>query len=237
MPLLIDVRKLRIINVLMESGAGNVANSLESLAGLEASVAVKSLSLVTPGDIPEDLGDDEVFSATINLTEPPYGDFIMTFGEGTAESIAKHMTGSEVDGEMTQLHRSALQEMCNIFTSGFIDGMANTLGGSIEMGTPDLQQGTGRELMEDNLSHIGNDSLAVVLDSQVNVTEPGTQFEIRIFLIPDPGSFVNLIDHMDMDDIRTEELQIEDIDTGEDEQADAEEEEDLGTGHTDFEDL
>ena len=43
MPLLIDVRKLRIINVLMESGAGNVADSLESLAGLDASVAVKSL--------------------------------------------------------------------------------------------------------------------------------------------------------------------------------------------------
>ncbi|MFB6179657.1 MAG: chemotaxis protein CheC [Halorientalis sp.] len=224
MPLLIDVRKLRIINVLMESGAGNVANSLESLAGLNAEVAVKSLSMVTPSDIPEDLGDDQVFSATISLTEPPYGDFMMTFDEGTAESIAEEMTGTEVDGELTQLQESALQEMCNIFTSGFIDGMANTLGSSIEMGTPQLEHGIGRELMEANLSHVRNDSLAVVLDSQVNVTDPGTRFQIRIFLIPDPGSFVNLIDHMDMEDIRTEELQIEDIDIEEPEEPETEDE-------------
>ena len=237
MPLLIDVRKLRIINVLMESGAGNVANSLETLAGLNAEVAVKSLSLVTPGDIPEDIGDESVFSATISLTEPPYGDFIMTFNEGTAESIAEEMTGTDVGGELTQLQESALQEMCNIFTSGFIDGMANTLGSSIEMGTPQLEHGTGRQLMADNLSHVRNDSLAVVLDSHVNVTDPGTEFQIRIFLIPDPGSFVNLIDHMDMDDIRTEELEIEDVLAGEDGPDQLAEPEDLGTGHTAFEDL
>ncbi|WP_136716051.1 chemotaxis protein CheC [Halorientalis salina] len=240
MPLLIDVRKLRIINVLMESGAGNVANSLESLAGLNAEVAVKSLSMVTPGDIPDDLGDDEVFSATISLTEPPYGDFIMTFDQGTAESIAEEMTGTEVDGELTQLQESALQEMCNIFTSGFIDGMANTLGSSIEMATPELEHGTGRQLMVDNLSHVRTDSLAIVLDSQVNVTDPGTEFRIRIFLVPDPGSFVNLVDHMDMDDIRTEELQIEDIETddeGDDDGEDADDGETLGTDHTAFEDL
>jgi chemotaxis protein CheC len=211
MPLLIDVRKLRIINVLVESGAGNVAESLESLAGLDADVAVKSLSMVEPSDIPADLGDENLFSASIRLTEPPYGYFIMTFGEETARNIAEHMTGSEVDGELTQFHESALQEMCNIFTSGFIDGLANTLGRSIEMGTPEIEEGAGRELMESNLSHISNDSLAVVLDSQVDVTDPQTEFQIRIFLIPDPGSFVNILDHLDMDEIMTETPDMADI--------------------------
>lgn len=205
MPLLIDVRKLRIINVLMENGAGNVAGSLESLAGLDANVAVKSLSMVEPGDIPDDLGNEEVFSASIKLTEPPYGYFIMTFGIETARNIAGHMTGSEVDGELTQFHESALQEMCNIFTSGFIDGLANTLGRSIEMGTPELRRGRGRDLMEANLSHIHQDSLAIVLDSQVNVAETSTEFRIRIFLVPDPGAFVNVLDHLDMDEIRARE--------------------------------
>lgn len=205
MPLLIDIRKLRIINVLMENGAGNVAESLESLAGLDAKVAVKSLSMVEPADIPEDVGDDEVFAASIRLTEPPYGYFMMTFGMATARNIAGQMTGSEVDGELTQFHESALQEMCNIFTSGFIDGLANTLGRSIEMGTPELQRGTGRDLLADNLSHINHDSLAVVLDSKVDVAETDTEFRIRIFLVPDPGAFVNVLDHLDMDEVTERE--------------------------------
>ncbi|AQL43838.1 chemotaxis protein CheC [Halorientalis sp. IM1011] len=205
MPLLIDVRKLRIINVLMESGAGNVADSLESLAGLDASVAVKSLSMVEPGDIPDDLGDERLFCASVKLTEPPYGYFVMTFGMETAENVAEHMTGRAVEGELNQFHESALQEMCNIFTSGFIDGLANTLGRSIEMGTPELEHGTGRELMAANLSHITDDSLAIVLDSQVDVTEPKQAFRIRIFLVPDPGAFVNVLDHLEVEDIRTEE--------------------------------
>lgn len=205
MPLLIDVRKLRLINVLMESGAGNVAESLESLAGLEATVAIKSLSMVEPEDIADGLRDEPLFSASIKLTEPPYGYFVMTFGLPTARSIAEHMTGSEVTGELNQLHESALQEMCNIFTSAFIDGLANTLGRSIEMGTPELERGRGRELLADNLSHVTDDSLAVVLDSRVNVTDPETEFRIRTFLVPDPGAFVNVLDHLAVEDIRTEE--------------------------------
>lgn len=222
MPLLIDIRKLRIVNALMQSGAGNVANSLESLAGLDAAVAVKSLSLVTPSDIPASLDADEIHLTSISLTEPPYGDFMLTFGQATAESIAYHMTGTSVDdGKLTQLQESALEEMCNIFTSGFIDGMANTLGGSIAMGTPELENGNGQELMRAHLSHVNKDSLAIVLDSQVTLTDPGTTFQIRIFLIPDPGSFVNIIDQMDMDDIKTEELRIEDIETDESEAIDS----------------
>jgi chemotaxis protein CheC len=209
MPLLIDIRKLRVINVLMENGAGNVAESLESLAGVSADVAVKSLSMVDPGDIPDDIGDEYLYSASVQLTEPPYGSFIMTFGRETARNIAAHMTGNEVGGELTQFHESALQEMCNIFTSGFIDGIANTLRRSIDMGTPELQSGRGRDLMTEHLSHISHESLAVVLDSQVDVSDPDRAFQVRIFLIPDPGAFVHLLDHLDMDEVRTAEPELD----------------------------
>ena len=129
----------------------------------------------------------------------------MTFGMETAKNVAEHMTGRSVEGELNQFHESALQEMCNIFTSGFIDGLANTLERSIEMGTPELEHGTGRELMTANLSHITDGSLAIVLDSQVDVTEPRREFRVRIFLVPDPGAFVNVLDHLEVEDIRTEE--------------------------------
>jgi chemotaxis protein CheC len=126
----------------------------------------------------------------------------MTFDDQTAATIAEQMTGQEVDGDLNQMHQSALQEICNILTSGFIDGIANTLETTIDMETPTLERDHTDDIAEQTVSHIQMDSLSIVLDSLVDLAEQDTEFKLRIFLIPDPGSFVNLIDKLDIDEIR-----------------------------------
>jgi len=205
MPLLIDVRKLSLITELIQHGAEEVAGSLATLAGVEATVEIKSLSFVQPDDIATEMGTGEIHSARIRLTEPPYGVFLMTFSEETAAEIARLMTGTEVDGELTQMQESALQEMCNILTSGFIDGIANTLETTINMQTPTVEAADASEVADDALSHVRRDSLTIVLDSLVDIAETDVAFSLRIFLIPDPGSFVHLIDQLDRD-VETDEL-------------------------------
>lgn len=202
MPILIDIRKLTIIGKLIQHGAKNVADSLSTMADIDADISIKSLSFVEPDDIPREIGDGEYYHANIRLTEPPYGVFLMTFGDRTAAEIAGHMTGQPVEDELDQLHRSALQEMCNILTSGFIDGIANTLETTINMETPQLEYADSEEIAETTLSHIHADSLSIVLDSVVDLHEEDTEFQLRIFLVPDPGAFVNLIDKLDVDEIR-----------------------------------
>jgi len=199
MPLLIDVRKLSLITELIQDGAEEVAGSLASLAGVEARVDIKSLSFVQPGDIATEMGTGEIHSARIRLTEPPYGVFLMTFSTETAAEIARLMTGTEVEGEFTQLQDSALQEMCNILTSGFIDGIANTLETTINMDTPTVEAAAASSIADSALSHVRRDSLTIVLDSLVDIKETDVAFSLRIFLIPDPGSFVHLIDQLDRD--------------------------------------
>jgi chemotaxis protein CheC len=199
MPLLIDVRKLTVINQLIKDGATSVACSLSTLAGVDATVDIKSLSFVDPVDMPAEIGTEKTYSARIRLSEPPYGVFMMTFPSSTAREIAELMTGQPCDEEMTDFHRSAIQEMCNILTSGFIDGIANTLETTIDMGTPTLDYSGGEELSEQALSHVRMDATAIVLDSVVDVADEDTSFGIRIFLVPDPGSFVNMIDRLDID--------------------------------------
>ena len=199
MPLLIDVRKLTIINQLIKDGSESVACSLSTLAGVDAAVDIKSLSFVDPADMAAEIGSGKTYSARIRLSEPPYGVFMMTFPPSTAREIAELMTGQSCDGGLTEFHRSALQEMCNILTSGFIDGIANTLETTIDMGTPTLEHSLGAELSEKALSHVRMDATAIVLDSVVDVADSDTDFGIRIFLVPDPGAFVNLIDMLEMD--------------------------------------
>lgn len=226
MPLLIDIRKLSLITELIQHGAEEVAGSLATLAGVEASVDIKSLSFVQPDDIATEMGEGEIHSARIRLTEPPYGVFLMTFSTETAAEIARLMTGTEVDGEFTQMQESALQEMCNILTSGFIDGIANTLETTINMETPTVEAADATDVADAALSHVRRDSLTIVLDSLVDIEETDVAFSLRIFLIPDPGSFVHLIDQLDRD-VETDELtsvhtdrdDVEELDMGADVQA------------------
>ena len=199
MPLLIDIRKLSLITELIQDGAEEVAGSLASLAGVEATVEIKSLSFVQPQDIPTEMGSGHIHSARIRLTEPPYGVFLMTFSTETAAEIARLMTGSAVDGEFTQMQESALQEMCNILTSGFIDGIADTLETTINMDTPTVEDGDASTIADAAMSHVRRDSMTIVLDSLVDIKETDVAFSLRIFLIPDPGSFVHLIDQLDRD--------------------------------------
>jgi len=199
MPLLIDVRKLSLITELIQDGAEQVADSLASLAGVKATVDIKSLSFVQPSDIVTEMGTGKVYSARIRLTEPPYGVFLMTFSTETAAEIARLMTGTPVDGEFTQMQDSAIQEMCNILTSGFIDGIANTLETTIDMETPTVEANEAAAIADASFSHVRRDSLTIVLDSLVDIEETDVAFSLRIFLVPDPGSFVHLIDQLDRD--------------------------------------
>jgi chemotaxis protein CheC len=206
MPILVDIRKLTIIGKLIQHGAKNVASSLSTMAGIEADVQIKSLSFVEPADIENEMGEGEMYHASIRLTEPPYGVFVMTFDQQTAATIAEEMTGQPVeDGELNQMHQSALQEICNILTSGFIDGIANTLETTIDMETPSVEYEHTSEIADQTLSHIRMDSLSIVLDTVVDLAEEDTAFQLHIFLVPDPGSFVNIIDKLDIEDIKEKE--------------------------------
>ncbi|MDG5774927.1 chemotaxis protein CheC [Haloarculaceae archaeon H-GB2-1] len=205
MPILIDIRKLTLINRLIHDGAGNVAEALSTMAGVDANVEIKSISFVDPQDIPSEMGTGDLFAASIKLTEPPYGVFLMTFSQSTGAEIAELMTGQPVETEFNQMHESALQEICNITTSGFIDGIANTLKTTIEMRTPKLELATGEEISEETLTHIRMDALSIVLDSVVDIKDSDSEFQIRIFLVPDPGSFVNLVDKIDLSAVEAQQ--------------------------------
>lgn len=225
MPLLIDVRKLSIINQLIQSGAQNVTASLETLAGVDATVEIKSLSFVEPSDIAAEMGDGEIYGANVRLTEPPYGVFLMTFSPETAAEIAALLTNTSTDDGFNQLHESALSEMCNVLTSGFIDGIANTLETTIDFGTPELEREQARSIADDALTHVRRDSMSIVLDSVVDIADSDVAFKLRIFLVPDPGSFVHVIDQLELDRStsqpkRSKADQVEELDMSADEPVD-----------------
>jgi chemotaxis protein CheC len=194
-----DVRKLQVINELIKEGATGAADSFSALAGIDTTVDIQNLSFVDPSDLPNEIGTKKLYNARISLSEPPYGVFMMTFSPSTAAEIAELMTQKPCDNGMSEFHRSAIQEMCNILTSGFIDGIANTLDTTIDMGTPTVDYTRGDKLAQEALTDTQRKTVAIVLDSVISVVDSNRDFNIRVFLIPDPGSFVNMMDMLDLD--------------------------------------
>jgi chemotaxis protein CheC len=103
--------------------------------------------------------------------EPLYGVFVMTFDDHTAAAIAERMTGQAVDGNLNRMHQNALQEIRNILTSGFIDGIVNTLETTIDTETPTPERDHTDAIAEQTASHIQMDSLSLVLDSLTDLAE------------------------------------------------------------------
>jgi len=110
------------------------------------------------------MGQGKQYRLQIDVTSPPYGIFLLTFSEDTAEKVAEMMTGQPVEGgEFTDMQFSALKELSNVLTSGFIDGWANALDTTIEIGTPALDRSKGDEIADEVVSHIHEDSLSIVI--------------------------------------------------------------------------
>lgn len=122
MPLLVDNQQLTIINKLVRDGASNVASSFGALAGVDTTSQIRCLSFVDPEDLPDEMGSDETYVASVQLAEPPYGTVLLTFSPEAAEVVAKLVTGQSIKGDLSEIHQSGLQEMCNICMSGSITG-------------------------------------------------------------------------------------------------------------------
>ena len=61
MPLLVDVRKLTVINRLVRDGRENVASSVGTLTGVETDVEVKCIAFLDPDDVADEIGRERVY--------------------------------------------------------------------------------------------------------------------------------------------------------------------------------
>jgi chemotaxis protein CheC len=196
MPLLVDIRQLSVINAFVRRGATNVADAIQQLTGTPMQIDIRSLCFIDPADLPAQVGDDQTYVGTVQLTEPPYGVFMLTFSADTARDVAALLSNEPVTGSLSALHRSSLQELCNICTSEFIDGLANALETTIDMGAPELTKRHDGQI-RDQVSHIEGEAVAIVLNSVVTVPERDRTLDLYAYLIPSPGSLVNLLDAID----------------------------------------
>lgn len=205
MSLEVDVRKLELFNNVSKEGSRKVADSLSQMSGMDAEIKVSKINLLHMDDVKTHIGEQVAVGIHVELTDSPYGYVLFLLDPQDSKQLAQSMIpgGSDDDSEgFTDMERSAIQEIGNIMTSGYIDGWANVLNTSIGMGTPTFTYGPSNQIIE-KMGGWPDDEIAFVLDSQIYAS--GTDVDLTVYTFPQLKDLVDLVKQIDIDtDVETD---------------------------------
>lgn len=191
----IDIRRLQTVNELARAGAATVAEDLSQLTGVDAEMAITKINVIDVEDLGAHLGAHKHVGVNVPLTEPPHGSVLVLFDDGSARRVARTLTGrvESARGGYSDLERSAIREVGNIMTSGFVDGWANVLGRSIDISTPNLFRASGDDIVAHCVDP-GEREIAMVFDATLSA--PDADVEAKIYSFPDVEEFVAMLNDM-----------------------------------------
>jgi chemotaxis protein CheC len=200
MSLKVDVRKLELFNKISKEGTRKVADSLNQMTGIDAEIKLSKLNFLHVDDVKTHLGSETQVGIHVELTEPPYGYVLFLLAPAESKKLARLVlpgddAGSD-GGGFSDMERSAVQELGNIMTSGYIDGWANVLDTTIGMSTPTFTYGPSHKIIE-KMGGWPDEEIVFVLDSQI--TAAGTDIELTVYTFPQMRALVDLVQQIDVD--------------------------------------
>jgi chemotaxis protein CheY-P-specific phosphatase CheC len=180
----VPLDKLSVFNEMTREGAKKAADNVTTMTGIDTDVDVSRLSFVPIEDVPTSIGDDEYVGVVTEFEGLPSGYIAFLFDEGSAYTIVDSMLPTEPSPGWGEMERSAIVELGNIMTSGFIDGWANVLETTIDHEPPQFVRDMGSSIMSPVAGRLGaQQRYAFLIDSTVRT--PGDEFNCEIYAVPD----------------------------------------------------
>ena len=167
---------------MVTEGSGQASADLTAMTGIDTNVDVSRLSFVPIESIPMQLTDEARQGVVLEFTGTPSGYIAILFDPDSAESVADAlMPGMDADPAMRQ---SAIQEIGNIVTSGFLDGWANSLETTIDISTPTYVDDIGSAIVDPLVTELAQtQEYAFLIDSAI--ATPDETFTCDIYALPD----------------------------------------------------
>ena len=200
MSLMIDIRKLGLFNKMAKEGGNTVANHLSQMTGMETEMEITKINFIDIPDIKTHIGDEKQIGISIEMVEKPHGYILFLFNARSAKDLAHGMIGDmgETDPNasgFTDMERSAIQEIGNIMTSGFIDGWANVLDTTIDISTPNFTFGPGSGMVDQLVGDRDNE-MALMFDSRVHALE--SDINVKVYTFPELEELVGLMQEIEV---------------------------------------
>jgi len=187
--------KLSVFSDLTREGTETAAQRVTTMADMETVADIAGVSFTPIDDITGHL-EGTFVGTTVEFGGTPSGFLVILFDEVSATNIADAMlpTGGDND-EFTDMHRSAIQELGNIMTSGFIDGWANVLQTSVEHSPPEFVDDVEMALLEIVTEQLGPfQTHGFVIKSTMRTDD--IDFRCEILAIPNEEELSTALDEL-----------------------------------------
>jgi chemotaxis protein CheC len=191
----IDVRKLGSSNRMAKEGGNTVASHLGQMTDVETEMEITKIDFVDVPDIETHVGDETWIGSSVELVEPPHRHVLFLFNAASAKELARGTIGDMADSPQPEegfsdMERSAIEEIGNITTAGFIDGWANVLETPIDMSMPTFTDGPSSGLI-DELVGQRDDEVALGFESHVHGLD--ADVDVTVYPFPELEELVELM--------------------------------------------
>ena len=191
----IPLEKFEVFNEMTKSGAEKAATNITTMTGLETAVEINRMSFVPIEEVPASVGDRRYIGTVMEYEGSPSGYLAILFDRPSAEAVVDALVPVETDGEWSEMEQSAMKEIGNIMTSGFIDGWANVLETSIDHSPPTFVSDMGASIMSPVVGRMARtQEHAFLLDSMIR-TDNGI-FRCELFALPREDELREVLDKL-----------------------------------------
>jgi len=196
----LDVNALGTFYRMAREGAGLAAGRLTSMTEVQTRVGVTKLNFMRGSEIRAEIEDgSEKVGVRVELSAGLEGHSIIIFDRDAARKVVQTLVNEVASDEFDEMDQSAVTEVGQIMTNGFIDGWADVLGTVIDVSTPDFIEGETAEPFFGDLDTAPSDEdLALLFRSQIEAV--GTEIGYKHYLLPEHDSMSEILERQRDDD-------------------------------------
>ncbi|MFC7079989.1 chemotaxis protein CheC [Halorussus caseinilyticus] len=175
----VDIESLGTFSRTAQTGAERAAQNLTGMTGIETAVDVTEVTLASADELGR---EDERIGVVIDFEGGIDGKSLLTFSpEGVETLLDTLLPGAGFE-------ESAVKEVGNVVTSGFIDSWADHLETTIDISPPEYVEGSGEELLD--ATGFERDR-AFVFRNRVGAV--GEALDVEFHMFPDPDSMQEML--------------------------------------------
>lgn len=181
-------------------GAGNASTALSQMINKEIKMGIPHVEVIPLAEAGIRLRDEQiVVGIFLKISDEIPSYVMMIIPRKSAFALSDLLLGTEGSkGEriLSEMDMSALSEVANVMICSFFDSVSALLGMSIVPGPPTLAYDIPDAVLDYVLIQIGEVSDEVFLFNVDLREEKEHNFEIHMFLLPEPDSIQTLLERM-----------------------------------------